>query len=352
MNKIDVYCNVVVAQGRVGALSDLARKLHDHFKQVTEQPPEEAARHRDWIAGEIGGFTTAPHHPIRSWYFETESTRVATRTPDQQRVLTPLIATARSRSFTIGYIGIDMQQAPRAVAAAISSDADRGIVGSIGGNRDNYCRVLQHMFYNDSADELKHGLSDDDGICAVLTNRHVQWSDANSPLHFLFRTDDPLRKDLSLSLESLDTTGPRIVRGGSRPAEGNSLVVPMGWQEAYALFERASDCGVGPHFTHDMILAVSGYGLFNAGVIDECLNVVPQYHSGVQHSKETTIDEARAKLMGLYVLMLQSVLSVEDKATRAYRVADNHLQRALKWLSDNKIVIRVKGDVAGNASNN
>jgi hypothetical protein len=251
----------------------------------------------------------------------------------------PLIERGASAGVTVGYFGIDTQRSARAVAVALCSDAQPGLIGSLGHYRGNYFRVMQHVFYDDRPGSLLEDLANGTAAGSLPYCDTIQWSESDSPLRLDFRTEDPLRNGWSLALASKDIDGPWIVRGGSLPPAGTSVSVPVGWQSACALFHRALEGGVDVYFDDEMQLMVSGYGLFAAGVIDHCLDVLQagRPHSLEQGEVELSEEQARAKFMCLYAVMLSSFLALEPANTRAYDIAADHLQGVAKWLNENNV---------------
>jgi len=57
-------------------------------------------------------------------------------------------------------------------------------------------------------------------------------------------------------------------------------------------------------------------------------------------------EQARAKFMCLYAVMLSSFLELEPKNTRAYQIAADHLEHATQWLNENNVRIVLEPDDA------
>jgi hypothetical protein len=342
-NGTDIFYNVIVAEGPTDTLRELGDELRQSFPAVAQISTEEASRHRDWLKSELGGFCSADRgHPVAAWSFESEPIRSLAQALKSASLVRSITASAASRGLIVGYVGIDTQRDPIAAAVALCSDSSTGLIGSLGNNRYNYFRVMQHCFYKDSSVDFAKALVEGRAIGPVPYVHRVQWSESDSPLRLEFRTEDPLRNGQSLSPNLGEgEDGAMIVANGFLPPEGTSVNVHMAWRKAYTVIRRAWECGVEPYFDDDAQLMVSGYGLFGAGVIDNRLQLTGPIDAREDADNEAGLTEetARANFMRLYAGLLAVYLDDHDVDTQARVLATDHLKHATEWLVENGHVL-------------
>lgn len=335
-NRTDIFYNVIVAEGPAEALRQLGDELRQSVPAATQESAEEANRHRAWFQSEFGGFCSCDRaHAVTAWGFESEPIRSLEQIPESLSWLQSIKESAVSRGLILGYVGIDTQRVPRAAAVALCSDSDKGLIGSLGNNRYNYFRVMQHLFYDDDSAFFLKALVEETAIGPVPYRHRVQWSDSDSPLRLDFRTEDPLRNGQGLSLDRAEgENGPMIVPGGFLPPEGTSVNVHVAWRRAYTLIHCAWECGIDPYIDDDAQLMVSGYGLFGAGVIDNRLELTGPIDAkeGADNEAGLTEETARANFMRLYAGLLAVYLEDPEVNKQARVLASDHLEHATQWL--------------------
>jgi hypothetical protein len=135
------------------------------------------------------------------------------------------------------------------------------------------------------------------------------------------------------------------VRDGFLPPEDLSLSIPLDWRVACKVIRRASLCGVDPYFDDEAQLMISGYGLFNAGVIDDHLRVQNAANRETTAELDDELSEQLAKkcFMLLYANLLAHYIGQPGPKTVAHALARDHLEGAQNWLMQNHVAWTIPG---------
>jgi|SRR5579862_3028757 len=334
IEKPNTLYTVTVVEGSPEAVANLLNELRCSSPLLSMESAEEATRHRDWLHREIGGFcSSAPGHILSACRFETD----AVGHPDQIPIRNELFnqtfrSIGHSGIAVIGHLSLDTRRIDGALAIAVCSDTNSGIVAAMGDDRRGYRQVMQHVLYNDDSSQMFQAI-----VEPMPYVHRIQWSDSSSPLRLDFTTEDPLRNGWTFT-RNPDHCEALIVKDGVLKPEGTSINTHTRWPDAYLLHHCAEKCGVFPYIDEDAQLMVSGYGLFNAGVIDNCMQLVDRY-ALVQSTKfkvELTEDQWRAEYMRIYVRWLTYFVSDRTVDSRARALAYDHLQHAKTWLAETK----------------
>jgi hypothetical protein len=329
------FYHLVMFMGSADGVFDLVKELQQVAPDGLELAEAEVTAHLAWFEREIR-CTCNIHvgdHICRGWKWETAPADAASEVPPTCIPIAALKERVGSRGITMYYIAIDSQLAPHAVSVAFCSNCNASEVGSIGGKRQNYLRVLKHLFYGDDSAALLTDLSTNQAIGPIPYRHRQQWSESVSPLRIDFRSEDPARMDLGLSFNR-GSGSPEdfIVRGGVVPPDGNSINVHTDWRTAYMILRRAPASRVDVYFDAEAQFMVSGYGLFQERLIDSRLKLVSS--SQDPSFADVSEDQARICVMQLYGTSLASFLnSPIDSQTEA--LARDHFLGAFAWLGEN-----------------
>lgn len=204
---------------------------------------------------------------------------------------------------------------------------------------------MQHCFYGDSSAAFFRAVLDGTAIGPVPYIHRVQWSESESPLRLDFRTEDRRRNGQALSPDPETGDGSMIVAEGYLPPEGTSFNFRLSWVNANILIRRAPAYGVNIYFDEDAQLMVSGYGLFDAGVIDRSLRPTkPASVADEEYEAGLTEEKARAHFMRLYVQLLTDVVDDHRTNPEVKVLAFDHLKQATGWLTENGRFVEASPD--------
>ena len=242
-----------------------------------------------------------------------------------------LIAVWKKR-LTLGYIAIDNQRVPYAAAVALCTDASEGIIGSLGGNRNAYFRILRHFHDDDFGSFFKEYVNiPNEG--RIDYQHKPQWDDKFSPLRLTFLTDDPNRHEWGLG--TIDG-GACLVKGGFLPPLRTSLCAHTSWLNALTVMLGGQDHAVYPYFDEDGQLMMSGYALHAAGVIDDKLS--PTRELTIEERREWRIGEPASEaaamivVLKLYAGFLMEALDRREGTVEAIAHLGDHMDQTVKWL--------------------
>ena len=153
-DRSDVARNIVLFEGSAGEVHQAVAELQLKFLSATLEPTAETARHRQLFLGETDGLpATAPADAITvAVRFETAPPRTPTAIPDALLAVKAITDRWR-KTLTTGHVYFETRLVASAVAMVYcagprTGDVSRGLIGSLGGNRQAYFRLKRH-FYDD-----------------------------------------------------------------------------------------------------------------------------------------------------------------------------------------------------------
>ncbi len=163
----------------------------------------EVTRHQRWFQ-EVLGCKCAEHvgNRTRGYFFQSPSPSSVSELEKMLKDSKQITEFAASLGVHLSCIEIDTQQNPNACAVAFCCNCRSAIVGSIGGNRYDYLRIFQHVFYNDENGNFLEDFVANKAIGPVPYRHRPQFSNTTSPLRIDFRTEDLHRGDLGLSFRA------------------------------------------------------------------------------------------------------------------------------------------------------
>src|SRR5438552_12887655 len=145
MKSNNSHHNIIISRGTRTESELFHAVLKQRCPDAVQEAPEEAQRHIEWLKAEIGGFVSAESvdHVTAAYYFIT-APAPSPLCPATLVELAELIASWKNR-LTLGFVAIDKQRVPYAAALAICTDTSQSILGSLGGDRNAYFRILRHF---------------------------------------------------------------------------------------------------------------------------------------------------------------------------------------------------------------
>lgn len=332
----DLFHIVILAHGGEAEVQSVAHEFGAQFPAAVQESPEEASRHRQWFQRELGSnvFTEAAHQTTRSF-----------------RVAMPALPSSLGTVFTladlinrwstvpvVAFIFLDTRRTPEAGASFVCrrDGENLGNVGSLGGNRNIYFRVMSHLLYGDDETVFMRDLLSDRAIGPVPYLHRPQWDEETSPLRIEFHSEDPKRQSASQCL-------PSILPNNILPEHGATICAQIGWLESVTLLLRGQERGIDPRFDDDSQLMMSGYALLAAGLIDEDLKPTCELEEEecrtLQSYGPDLGSAAKRWLLMQYALSIREVLPRLEESERRSRLVE-HLQSAVKWLVQH-------GDIGG-----
>ncbi len=326
--------------GPISETEALSVDLRERFPNAVKETAQETKRHLDMLKAEVGGFkhSTFPDDVAVAFRFETAPASSPTCPPSAIRELGNLARDYKDK-LTIGHVAIDTQRVPYACAVAVCTDSTAGLVGSLGGNRYNYFRIMKHFYGDDEGGFVRNAI--EATTEAGIGYRHVQqWDQVLSPLRMDFRSGDPKRDNWGLAVGSSSENKPTIlVKNGYAPEARACVSVRLRWLETLTLIIRGEDHGIPLRFDTDGQLMISGFALKAAGLIDEQLDLTYeltarelQQHEISTASPEDTAMATVLNLYGGFLINALEDLTERDAPPDLRSHLQDHLDSASNWI--------------------
>ena len=103
---------------------------------------------------------------------------------------------------------------------------------------------MRHLFYKDDLASFIRDLAHEQLIGPVPYNHREQWSDSTAPLRLEFRTADPMRHGLGLSLGSTSESQGSLIKDGFLPPDHMCISAHVGWLSALTVVISAEKQGI------------------------------------------------------------------------------------------------------------